>query len=47
MHIKIEDVKDDEDVIEFINQLKRNIAYNSMRMIDEAWYEVKELKKRK
>ena len=48
LYIKLEDVKDDDDINEFIDQLKRNIAYNSMKMIDESWYEVKMiLKKRK
>jgi len=47
LHIKLEDVKNDEDVIEVLNQLKRNIAYNAMRMIDEEWYEVKQLNKKR
>ena len=48
LHIKIEDVKNDDDINSFIYQLKRDIAYNNMKMIDEAWYEVKQiLQKRK
>ena len=47
LHMKLEDIKDDEDVNEYLNQLKRNIAYNSMKMIDEAWYEVKQLNKKR
>ena len=48
LYIKLEDVKDDDDINEFIDQLKRDIACNSMKMIDESWYEVKMiLKKRK
>ncbi len=43
IHIKLEDVKDDVDVFEFMNQLKGNIAYNAMRTIDEELYKVKQL----
>ena len=46
--IKLEDIKNDDDINSFIYQLKRDIAYNNMKMIDESWYEVKQiLQKRK
>ena len=46
--IKLEDIKNDDDINSFIYQLKRDIAYNNMKMIDEARYEVKQiLQKRK
>ena len=45
---KLEDIKNDDDINSFIYQLKRDIAYNNMKMIDEAGYEVKQiLQKRK
>ena len=47
LHIKLEDVKDDEDVFEYVNQLKRDITYNAMRKVDEAWYEVKQANKKR
>ena len=47
LYIKLEDVKDDDDINEFISQLKRDIAYNSMQMIDESWYEVKQINKKR
>ena len=48
LHVHLKDVKEDVDVEEFIYQLKKNIAYDSMRKIDESHYEVKEhIKKRK
>ena len=42
LHVKIEDVKCDEDINEFIYQLKKNIFHNALRKVDETWYEVKE-----
>ncbi len=45
LHIKLEEVKDDDDVMEFMNLLKRDIAYKTMKTIDEEWNEVKQMKK--
>ena len=48
IHINLKDVKEDVDVEEFIYQLKKNLAYDNMRKIDQTHFEVKELiKKRK
>ena len=38
LHVHLKDVKEDVDVEEFIYQLKKNIAYDSMRKIDENHY---------
>ena len=43
LYIDLKEIKNDEDVTKFVNQLKRNIAYNAMQMIDNVWYEVKQL----
>ena len=46
--VDLKDVKDDFNIYEFIYQLKKNVAYNAMRTIDNTHYEVKEhIKKRK
>ena len=44
--IHLKDIKEDVDVDEFIYQLKKNIAYDAMRKIDDTHYEVKELIKK-
>jgi hypothetical protein len=47
LHMKLEDVKEDDDVYEYINQVKRDISYKSMRAIDEALYDVKQYNKKR
>ena len=40
--IYLKDIKEEVDVAEFKYQLKKNIAYDAMRKIDDTHYEVKE-----
>ena len=47
LHVKLEYVKEEDDVLEYINQVKKDISYKSMRMIDEALYEVKQFNKKR
>ena len=45
--VLLEDVKGDEDVEDYMNQLKKNIAYDSMRRVGNVLYEVQEFNKKR
>ena len=47
LYIHIEDVKEEEDLYDFIGQLKKDIAEDAMKKVDAVWYKVKQETKAK
>ena len=47
LYIHIPEVKEEEDLYDFIDQLKKDIAEDAMKKVDAVWYKVKQLNKKR